>query len=1049
MNTQTQAPSVLSAPIIASATQAGQVVGLTLQNPTSTALAGRLISFGQEFAPGQVKAGASLVAVVNGQPTQVQMDVKTTNPDGSVAMAVLTLAQPAIAAGASVPVMLALSAPVSTPATTPVRPVNISALAAPGSNYKVQVQLTLHNTGGTTSPVTIDAAAALAGALKSGAYSTWLSGPQATQVRVDVPVAGSLHVALDITAFADGTTSTKVTFDNDIALSAHGGTASYDATITQNGAVAFQKSGITQYQYTSWNTTVASNGAPAVNVQHDIAALEKMGLVQNYDLTAGVNASLVTNEAAQMAKPGFGAVLGNAGITQYMPTTGGRADIGPTTQANTLWLLTQNATAAQYALAQANAAGSIPWHFFSPTGGTYLTATDNPKLWIDYRGGMYGTTALTQAVPSSKLTGWTPDPAHQPDLDYVAYLMTGDRTYLDELNAQASYDVLAASPTNRQGALGIVADGNAQVRAQAWSLRAVVEAAAANPNGSAEKAYFTRIENNNFSYLLNYVKTLNEGQASGWITGNYGNPGQIASWQQDFFATTVALAAEQGVAGAAQLLGWEANFLAGRFINAAKGFSPYLGAAYNISTYAAKGNEISGALQSWAGISQATLSSGFVAATAASDVASAEYAMEARGALADLITVTQDVRAIQAYGWVSAFETTASLANEQAWPVFNIAPRLSDGQLLTASNVIVTSDTIARVVQGSATADQLIYETGAGNVTLRGGSGINILFAGGGTDILLGGANNDYLFGGSGADLLAAGAGRNTMQAGSGADTFLLDARDTAADTIAGFVPGQDKLSVLDAVGKAASASEIASYISGATTDASGNAVLHLSSGHAVTLQGITKAQLSPAWFGGQSALPPATAIDTSSASPTTYVVDSRVAGQDQLTGFRAGLDRLVVIGPDGQPLSPTALTYLVAAMTTDTLGNVVLHPSANLAVRLSGTQPGSVSAQSTAAPANPPGVAATLPSVGSSATTFVESLLTAGADLIQDFRVGVNHLHILGTDGKALATSTLSGLLRTATADASGSAVLHLSDAHTVTLAGVGVKQLSTGIFG
>jgi hypothetical protein len=114
---------------------------------------------------------------------------------------------------------------------------------------------------------------------------------------------------------------------------------------------------------------------------------------------------------------------------------------------------------------------------------------------------MYGTTALTQPVPGSTLTGWTPDPAHQPDLDYAAYLMTGDRTYLDELNAEASYDVLAQSPT-RQGALGIVADGEGQVRGQAWDLRAIVEAAAANPNGSAEKAYFTQRETNNFGYIL-------------------------------------------------------------------------------------------------------------------------------------------------------------------------------------------------------------------------------------------------------------------------------------------------------------------------------------------------------------------------------------------------------------------------------------------------------------------------------------------------------------------------------------------------------------------
>jgi len=124
---------------------------------------------------------------------------------------------------------------------------------------------------------------------------------------------------------------------------------------------------------------------PGVNVQHDVAALEKTGLIQNYDLTSGVNTSLITSETTQMAAPTFNAVLGTAGITQYMPAQGGRWDIGPTTVANTIWLLTQNATAAQYALDQAGAAGSIPWALYNPQSGTYLTSTANPKLWADDR----------------------------------------------------------------------------------------------------------------------------------------------------------------------------------------------------------------------------------------------------------------------------------------------------------------------------------------------------------------------------------------------------------------------------------------------------------------------------------------------------------------------------------------------------------------------------------------------------------------------------------------------------------------------------------------
>jgi hypothetical protein len=97
--------------------------------------------------------------------------------------------------------------------------------------------------------------------------------------------------------------------------------------------------------------------------------------------------------------------------------------------------------------------------------------------------------------------------------------MTGNRYYLDQLNAQADYDVISTYPSERRNGQGIVANGYDTVRAQAWSLREIVEAAYANPDGSAEKAYFTNIMNNNFTFLLSEVSSLHEGQATGWLLG--------------------------------------------------------------------------------------------------------------------------------------------------------------------------------------------------------------------------------------------------------------------------------------------------------------------------------------------------------------------------------------------------------------------------------------------------------------------------------------------------------------------------------------------------
>src|SRR6185437_2769745 len=258
---------------------------------------------------------------------------------------------------------------------------------AQAGGYNFAVDLSLHNADGSSTPFHIDAAQALAAALRNGTASSWLSGPQASQVRIDVPVAGSLHVTFDITAYADGTFSTDVQFNNDIAMSQSGGRVNYDATISQNGATVFAQSNIDQFQYQTWHKLIYSNGTPGllnggVNVQHDTAAMAAAGFIQNYDPSTGVKTSLITSQTASMSSakttlfgaPSFG-ILGNADVTQYMPTTGGRGDIGPTTQANTIWLMTQNAQAQAYALAQADAAGSVPWHLYDPTTGTYLATT--------------------------------------------------------------------------------------------------------------------------------------------------------------------------------------------------------------------------------------------------------------------------------------------------------------------------------------------------------------------------------------------------------------------------------------------------------------------------------------------------------------------------------------------------------------------------------------------------------------------------------------------------------------------------------------------------
>ena len=840
-------------PVAVPQVTAGNLVSLTLQNTQTTALAAREITFGQTFADGQLASGSSLFATINGVKVAVQMDVKSTWADGSVRLGVLTLEQPALAAGASAAVLLALGS-----AGGPTTPINIAALTQPGA-YNFAVALALHNANGTTTNYTFNAASLLASALAAGTTSTWLQGPQATQVRIDTPVAGSLHLTFDITLYADGNISTEVGFNNDLAMTNSGGEVKYDATVTQNGAPVFQQANISQFQYQDWNQTFWTNGNPLVNVVHDTAAMQAAGIVPNYDTSNGIASSLLATEQTQMAAYPAG-VLGPASITQYMPETGLRPDIGPQPQWNVVWLETGAQPAAQFALDQANAAGSAPWSF-ATSAGNYVSVTTYPNFWLSGTS-TNGSTLLTQPVAPSTQTGWTTDAAHEPDLSYLAYLQTGNRVYLDQLNAEADFSVLAAYPGNRDGTEGLVVSGalpaangqpvqqiaGQQVRAQAWSLREIIEAAVANPAGSSEHAYFTQIATNNINAMLtlatqsvNPASPLYEGQLAGWVTGENGDSdGSGTPWQQDYMCQTIAMAAELGIPGASQILTWETNYIAGRFLNSAQGGDPFDGANYGIYV----GTNDTSTYTTWAQVNAATVAEGFSGNGTFSQT-NADYLGASLASLADIVSITGSTEAMQAYGWLLA--NTATIVTPgyyQSSPTYDIVPRLSDGQLLTAAQAFLSDDTAAKTVSTGTNTDQLIYETGPANVTLQGGSGIDLLFGGSGATTLIGGASSDQLFAGTGATTFEAGPGNNFMQAGAGAGLFMLAPTDIATDMIAGFKLGTDHITVTGET-----PASLAAIIASATADSSGNAVLHISTNHTATLLGIQTNQINTSLF--------------------------------------------------------------------------------------------------------------------------------------------------------------------------------------------------------
>jgi hypothetical protein len=168
----------------------------------------------------------------------------------------------------------------------------------------------------------------------------------------------------------------------------------------------------------------------------------------------------------------------------------------------------------------------------------------------------------------------------------------------------------------------------------------------------------------------------------------------------------------------------------------------------------------------------------------------------------------------------------------------------------TPSHLSSSTARIADTLQLSA--DDQPVDIGSGNNHLVGGSELGLLFAGSASDALSGSTNSDYLSASSGSDTLSGGAGANFLQAGSGLGSTMFDLykADAGKDIISGVQLGQGHPHITDPTGTALAGSGVTALVGGATGDAAGNAVLHLSEHHDATLSGIGMTKLGSGIFG-------------------------------------------------------------------------------------------------------------------------------------------------------------------------------------------------------
>lgn len=620
----------------------------------------RYVTFGQVFAPGAAPRGRGVVARGSAGDLPTQMDVKTTHPDGSARVGVIT-----VLADRSEALMLRLR-----PA-----PTEPSLVLGVGRGYDTRIAINITDGADPLTRV-VDLAGTLASALGAGRASYWLRGPLATEAQVEVPITLSLRLVLDVRAHPDGSIMTDARLQNDIAMGPVGGDLTYDVTITAGNRTVSHHAGLRHFHYQTWHQQIWSDGPPGAHVVHDVAALARVGAIFNYDLRTGVDAGLLARFTAGMGGPGFG-VLGNAGITKYMPMTGGRADIGPTTLPNTIWLVTMHPDAARYALAQADGAGSIPWHFHDVAVNEPVSPLRHPKLWVDGRGGRCGTIGLTQPVKGEG-SGWAPDTDHQADLPYIPYILTGLRYRWEQLQSQALFCVLAQDANKRGGAQSIATHDWEQVRGMAWNFRSLDHAAFIAPDDAPLRAYFRERLAHNIANLQEEAKRRTVGDNYGFVGAYPARRDRIGSapWQMDFLASVLPLSAERGTPGARELVEWMLNFTAGRFTAADRGFRPTNGTAFGLVTYRTQRADES--ITTWRELEEVNIELGAARNDGTLAGTDGNTMRIARGALGAVISATGSDRARRALDWVNAHLPDISHDMfRRVDPSWNIVPRAS------------------------------------------------------------------------------------------------------------------------------------------------------------------------------------------------------------------------------------------------------------------------------------------------------------------------------------------------------------------------------------
>ncbi|MBE0657130.1 MAG: hypothetical protein IH602_05540 [Bryobacteraceae bacterium] len=491
----------------------------------------RPVSISRFFAPSEISPGQFATAVIAGQPVPTQCDIRTRWPDGSLQHAVLTFKSSVTPS----PTVVAFA-----PAPDSLASPGLDAGAMLSDRFDFSAILEIETPDGRQRASARDM-------VKAGLFRYWSRGPLMTQIIIeelgpqpanDFLANGhrSIH-PIFIATFYEGHRGVRVEVVSEIAWRDRLQRVIYSARILTGPPgqeqPAYEIANFSHLARTRWRRDLWSGPPLArVHVNHNLPYMVYSRILPSFDLSRSVSKSAVEHELAYQKQRDNFRGMGPANCSRPggscawftgFGSTGGRPELGLIPRWDVRYLYTFDPRLYDAVIANADVSGHVPIHDReSASGRVFHHSADKPAdangriVSIDARSCFvsreFGETSCAKDAPvyvGSRTRGpWEPDLAHQGSFAFVAYLLTGDWYFLEELYFWAGWNMAWANNGNcdycrggndaNSGVYGVV-NAWVNIRGVAWGLRAIAQAAILAPDGSPEKGYFREKVLNNIA----------------------------------------------------------------------------------------------------------------------------------------------------------------------------------------------------------------------------------------------------------------------------------------------------------------------------------------------------------------------------------------------------------------------------------------------------------------------------------------------------------------------------------------------------------------------